>query len=86
MTGGGWHHMMTGGSWPTIVLWALVVVALIAVAVWITTRSPHAGSPPRATTTAQELLADRLARGDIDVDDYQTRTAALHEHTPVSPP
>jgi len=33
--------------------------------------------------TARELLDERLARGDIDLDEYQRRRQALEQHTPT---
>ncbi|WP_052440844.1 SHOCT domain-containing protein [Streptacidiphilus anmyonensis] len=46
------------------------------------------GAP--AGGSAEQILAERLARGDIDVDDYHRRLAALHQGTvpppPTSPP
>ncbi|MEY9871488.1 putative membrane protein [Streptacidiphilus sp. MAP12-33] len=35
------------------------------------------GSSGTAPTSAEQILAERLARGDIDVDDYHRRLAAL---------
>ncbi len=43
------------------------------------------GAPPVATPaqpTAQEILAERLARGEIEPDDYRQRVEALR--TPPS--
>jgi len=50
----------------TAMLWALV---LIAVVVW-------AGQPWRRNH-AKHVLADRFARGDIEVDEYQKRLQTL---------
>lgn len=41
---------------------------------WHPTPPPFAPQPPSA---ALQVLDERLARGDIDVDDYLTRRAAL---------
>ncbi len=64
---------------------------------------PHAGPgpiPPVPPANALQILDERLARGDLDVDDYLTRRAALlgdrppngtefeHDHAkpPTEPP
>ena len=42
-----------------------------------------AASPRSDTETARQRLDERLARGHIDTAQYQSRVAALHEHTPA---
>lgn len=46
---------------------------------WQPGPAPHPGPPPapRPPANAVQILDERLARGDIDVDDYLTRRAAL---------
>lgn len=39
------------------------------------TSAPHGGGP-------EDILHDRLARGDIDVEEYQTRVDALRSKRP----
>lgn len=68
---------------------ALVVLLVAATAAWagrpsappssypIATRTDPA--PPLAAPTPRELLAQRLASGEIDPDDYRARVAALSE-------
>lgn len=63
-------------------LWALVAVALLALAVagtvWLvrSTRSdasgPHRGRPP-----AEEILRSRYAAGEIDEDEFLQRRSSL---------
>jgi putative membrane protein len=38
-------------------------------------------SPPSPPSDPREILADRLARGEIEIDDYRARVDAL-EHSP----
>ncbi len=66
------------GSWWTVML-------VVMLAFWLTiafafTRLVLSRRAPRqqVADAAARLLADRLARGDIDPDDYQARLAALH--------
>jgi putative membrane protein len=64
-----------------LAIWALVVL----VVVWVirSGRTPAAGMPgPAAPGTnplgnAEQILAERLARGDIDPEEYRTRLDAL---------
>ena len=79
----GWGIAMVLGM---LAIWALVVVAIV----WIV-RSATAAAAPTApgdsadrgasagsvTGTAEQILAERLARGDIEVEEYRTRLEAL---------
>jgi putative membrane protein len=77
-----WMHEGGHGHW----LWLLglvVVTSLIGLIVWLfvrasrsTATAPRSRAPePRAS--AEEVLADRLARGEIDPDEYRQRLNAL---------
>ncbi len=87
MPDGYWHDGMGDGSgW-----WVLMVIVMIAFwggLIWIginLVRHNHLApqvTPPNAEHTgqrpsAQEILAERLARGEIDTDDYRRRLEAL---------
>lgn len=74
------------GAWMWIPMMVMMLVfwgGLIALAV-VFIRRPHHPAPPEpgpavdAKQTPQEILAERLARGEIDPDDYQQRLDALH--------
>ena len=80
----GWGIVMMLGM---LSIWALVAVAVV----WVirSTRTPGVTPtlPPGASTagpasgsvtaSAEQILAERLARGDIDPDEYRTRLDAL---------
>jgi putative membrane protein len=80
----GWGIAMVLGM---LAIWALVVVAIV----WIIRSTTAAAVPPAvpggsadrgasagsATATAEQILAERLARGDIEVEEYRTRLEAL---------
>lgn len=82
-----WHDGMWGdGSW----WWMTVVMIVVVVAVvWVTMlvarqsgqgASPHqvgSISAAQARPTAQGILAERLARGEIEPEAYRSRLAAL---------
>lgn len=84
MHDGRWHDNWGGGSWW---LMAIMMIAFWAGIIWIAVTllrrgehhpQPHApggATPPRPTP--QEILAERLARGEIEPDDYRQRLDAL---------
>ena len=88
MHNGDWNNGMSGGAWWWM---AIMMFAVLAGLIWIgitlvrhNSQIPHMqtpGSAPLAAArqTPQELLAERLARGEIEPDDYRTRLDALNE-------
>lgn len=77
-----------GGSWWWIPMMLTMVVfwgGLIWLGVALVRRSGQATAAPMAPTspsasmrqTPQEILAERLARGEIEPDDYRSRKAVL---------
>lgn len=76
-------HMSTG--WGIVMLlgmltfWTLIALAIL----WFvrSTKTPSTPTPHAvggsATAGAQQILAERLARGEIEPEDYQTRLTAL---------
>ena len=81
----GWYHDGMGwGGWllmtlVMVIFWALVVVAVVAL---------FRGAEPRKDhRTADQLLDERFARGEIDAVEYQTRRDTLHtDHRAAQPP
>lgn len=83
---GDWNDGMSGGN-----LWwmAIMMVAFWGAFIWIAVALIHRGNhtphlqtsgatpPPSPRQTPQEVLAERLARGDIELDDYRLRLSAL---------
>ena len=76
------HHDGTGWMWVVV---ALLVVLVVAVTVLLVRHFAGGGSaaPGREPTDgrrrAEDLLAERFARGEIDEDEYRRRRAALRE-------
>ncbi|MEV1248691.1 SHOCT domain-containing protein [Nonomuraea sp. NPDC050022] len=70
---GGWGYALMGLS--TVVFWGLVITAIVLAArhVGRATGAGPASPPP----TAEELLAQRYARGEIDTDEYHSRLDTL---------
>ncbi|MDC2955181.1 SHOCT domain-containing protein [Streptomyces gilvifuscus] len=79
VSGWGWFTMSVG----MILFWA-VLIALGVMLFRTLSRSDASptsiGTPPRgpAGSTAEQLLAERFARGEIDEDEYRHRLAVLH--------
>jgi putative membrane protein len=85
-----WHRgdMMDGGGghWGWMVVVLIVALAFLGVLAWAISRhSPGgapagtgmAGAPAAPTARAREVLAERMARGEISVEEYQERLHAL---------
>lgn len=76
--GGGWGW----GAWLLMSLTMLAFLALVAWGVFLVWRStthhpagPHQGSA--APHSPEAILAERLARGEIDPEEYRARLEAL---------
>jgi putative membrane protein len=77
---------MSGWGWLLMTLGMLGFWALVAVLALALLRRPgqpdqqrQPGQPPRPG--AEEILAERLARGEIDPDEYRQRLQTLQETT-----
>ncbi|MGW1159640.1 SHOCT domain-containing protein [Streptomyces sp. NPDC002513] len=86
---GGW------GGWLVMVVimvsfWALLIAGLLALV--LHSHRTHPGQRPDAVPSAsggsgwggsrqaEDLLAERFARGEIDEDEYRRRLTVLREH------
>lgn len=81
---GGWAN--SGGGYVVMVLGMLVFWGLIIAAVALVLRQPDrhdraAGGMVPAHRTAQQVLAERFARGEIDETEFTSRLATLHGQT-----
>ncbi len=67
--------MMGGMMWPMMLgmffVWTLVIVGVVVLARFLWTRS--GGGEP----AARRILQERLARGEIDREEYQERLSTL---------
>ncbi|MGW3955147.1 SHOCT domain-containing protein [Streptomyces sp. NPDC004752] len=85
---GGWGW----GGWFTmavfmVLFWALIIAGVIALVRYLTGTHhpqpgprPSSGEPRWGSRRAEELLAERFARGEIDEDEYKRRLTTLREH------
>lgn len=88
---GMWHHGYGSwgwgwGSWIMTAIvftlfFALVITAIVAAVRYLSGPrhgGAHYGPPPRRN--ADDILAERFARGEIDDEEYRRRVALLREH------
>lgn len=78
----GWFVMTVG----MVLFWALIIA--VAVLLFRALSRPQDGvRTPAGPPTAQQLLAERFARGEIDDEEYRRRLAVLRgEGGPQPPP
>ena len=84
---GDWDNGMGGGFWGWFLMLTMMIAfwgGLIWFAVTLVRRPNHtsptaAPATPKnvASKTAKEILDKRLARGEIELDDYRQRLQAL---------
>ncbi|MEU7576046.1 SHOCT domain-containing protein [Streptomyces sp. NPDC041068] len=72
MSGWDWFTVSTGG----LLFWALIIAAVVLL-VRALNRLPDRSSHTPATGSAEQILSERFARGEIDEDEYQRRLTAL---------
>lgn len=75
----GWDHM-SGWSWFGMIATSVLLVALVVAGIVVLARAGRQGSgTPLAPSapSAEDTLAERFARGEIDEDEYRSRLATL---------
>jgi putative membrane protein len=72
----GWHGWWMGWmGW----MWGFWIVVIVLV-VWLAVRAGSQGREnPRARLTPEEILRERLARGEIDTEEFQRRMDVLRQ-------
>ncbi|WP_328946992.1 SHOCT domain-containing protein [Streptomyces sp. NBC_00250] len=77
MNGWGWFAMSAG----MMLFWGLLIT--VAVMLFRTLGRPaERPSGSRPATSAEQILGERLARGEIDEDEYRRRLTALRSAEP----
>ncbi|MGW5063642.1 SHOCT domain-containing protein [Streptomyces sp. NPDC004096] len=79
VSGWGWFAMSAG----MILFWALIITVAVLLFRALNRRQEHPGTP--AAAAPEDILRERLARGEIDEDDYRRRLNALHAGTLTKP-
>lgn len=80
MHNGTWNDGMSGGSWWWMALMMVAFWGGIILLAVVFIRRPRDASHP-AAPGAQGILAERLARGEIEADEYRSRLDALNYRT-----
>lgn len=73
MTWGDWMH---GTGW-WMALWVLVFWGGLITVTVLLTRVHFSGREERGASRAEQLLAERYARGEIDTEEFQERTREI---------
>jgi putative membrane protein len=80
MMWGGWFHMFFGFLMMILFLGIIVVLVVLGVR-WLgsSKHSPFRHAPRHGERAALDILKERLARGEIDVAEFEERRRALGE-------
>ena len=78
--GGGWFHMLFGFLMMLLFVGVIVVLVVLGIR-WLGSsgHSPFRHVPGPGARGALDILKERLARGEIDVAEYEERRRALGE-------
>ncbi|MCJ7780837.1 MAG: SHOCT domain-containing protein, partial [Acidimicrobiia bacterium] len=70
---------MGGFGWSMMAMAWLGMLAIIGLLVWVVVQATSGSSRPVSdpTVSAQRILADRFARGEIDDEKYRRRSNEL---------
>jgi putative membrane protein len=85
--GGGWPFWEVALMWVgMIAFWGLLIWAVYALITSATLRPrPHPGDGKHSGDDARRILDERLARGEIDTDEYRRLRAVLASGDDRSP-
>ena len=79
--GGGWGWGWIVTAVVLILFFAVVITAMVVAVHYLTGAGHHGhGQSPTQTRAAEDVLAHRFARGEIDDTEYRQRMTALREH------
>ena len=71
--------MMNGWGWVGMSLAFLMMVSVIALVAWLIWRWPYQTARQHRLPRAEEILAERFARGEISRDEYDEVRSVLEE-------
>lgn len=79
--------MWRDGNWGWWLFMPVVMVAFWAAVIWVIVSAVRGRpAPSQPSQDAEQILAERYARGDIDDDEYNRRLGTLRGRTPVGEP
>jgi putative membrane protein len=62
-----------------VLFWALLIAGIVALGVFATGDRATPQAPPTDPASAEQILAARIARGDINETEYRDRIAVLRD-------
>ena len=83
-----WNGHMTAAGWAMAILWTVIILALIAGAVYWLVSELSRRNPREAVGTgegsAREIVDRRLAKGELTVEQYKELQATLDGEATVA--
>ncbi|GAA4488515.1 hypothetical protein GCM10023094_48510 [Rhodococcus olei] len=76
----GWGYALMTVS--MVLFWALVILGVVALIRYLTRVPQPPDSASAQRPTPEQVLAERLAHGEIDEQEYRNRLAALRGYPP----
>ena len=73
----GWGYAL--GIIGMVLFWAVLVLAIAAAFRYLDRKRSESFPPPPPPPTAEQVLAERFARGEIDADEYRQRLDTLRQ-------
>jgi len=79
---------MSGSDWGFMVLWIVLAVALVVAVVWAIANVTHrdSGGAAALARSGRNILDERLARGEVEPDEYDRLRERLEHPTPPQTP
>ena len=84
------YDHMSGTDWIGMGFMMVLLVVVLVVAIWAITQWTRTSDRPdlRADKSARDILDERFARGEIEIDEYQDRPREYQDrraldHLPV---
>lgn len=78
MWGGGWFHMFFGSLMMIVVVAAIVLLVVFGIR-WLGSSGHGLPSHTKESRAPLDILEERLAKGEIDVAEFEERRRALKE-------
>ena len=76
----GWGYAFMSVS--MVLFWGVVILGIVALVRYLGRSSQPAGGAGMPRPSAEQVLAERFARGEIDEQEYQSRLATLRGRQP----
>jgi putative membrane protein len=77
--GWGWGGWILMGV-VMVVFWAVVITLVVLAVRYLAADRGRPAPPASAQSRAEDMLAERFARGEIDDEEYRRRLTLLREH------